>query len=463
MSNFEYNPAPVLKQFMQDDSLLRFVTGPVGSGKSTAMVFEMVRRSYQQAPGPDGVRRSRWVICRNTLQQIKQTCLETIIQLLRPAITIKVSESKITLLGKNMVTEWIMLPLERPEDQRRLLSLELTGGWVSEAREVNPSLVRALLSRVGRYPSKMDGGCTWYGVICESNGFSIASPWYELLEENKPSRWAYFRQPGGLEPDAENTENLPNDYYGGMMDGNTDDWINIHVHNIYGDDLSGTAVFRSSFIPDFHIAKEELPVTSGNVLCIGMDFARAPAAIIGQIDRKGRLVILKELCHQGMGVEKFTKDFLVPELMTDRFANLPSYIVGDPSGRAKSQIGEESVFDMLAGLNLLAMPAQTNSIDPRLRAVEKWLLQQRAGAAAMLFDPIHCPMLIKALREKYKYRIKKDGQTEDKPSKDRPWSDLADALQYLCLGLSNTVRGRALSRMQPRRPTAPPLNPRAWT
>jgi hypothetical protein len=139
------------------------------------------------------------------------------------------------------------------------------------------------------------------------------------------------------------------------------------------------------------------------------------------------------------------------------------YIVGDPSGTTKSQIGERSVFTMLKGLGFEAVPAQTNHIKPRLDAVEKWLLMQREGKAAILFDPEHCPELIVALKHKYRYRARKDGELEDKPHKVRPWADLADALQYACLGTAQNLMGKVMRRIQRSPQKKPNMPVGAWT
>ena len=70
-------PGPVSKAFMLDDSFVRGIRGPFGSGKSTACVFEIMRRAREQPPGFDGVRRSRWAILRNTYPELRTTTIKT--------------------------------------------------------------------------------------------------------------------------------------------------------------------------------------------------------------------------------------------------------------------------------------------------------------------------------------------------------------------------------------------------
>ena len=66
----------------------------------------------------------------------------------------------------------------------------------------------------------------------------------------------------------------------------------------------------------------------------------------------------------------------------------------------------------------------------------------------MRMDRAHCPTLIQAMGSKYRYKKLKSGELDLKPEKTHPWSDIADALQYACLGASKQIMARAL-RIQP--------------
>lgn len=458
---FDYTPPPTLRRFMLSEKRVRAVRGPVGSAKSTACAMELLRRACAAPIQDDNIRRSKGVIVRNTLQQLKTTNLVTIEQLFRPIMTHKVSDATIQIRipasgGQPAVeADWLMLPLDTPENIQRLLSLELTYGWVSEFREVPLEIVEGVLMRLGRYPSPVmlshlpeEQRRYWYGLIMESNSFTEDSPWFEKLEENLPANWDYFVQPGAFDPGAENRENLPPSYYEDLMESNSPDWVDQYVHNRIGPSLSGQAVFRSSFIHDFHVAKAALTPTPGYPLIIGMDTGRNPAAIIAQMDMRGRLLVFASMWAKNMGMEKFLKTYVRPALQQTKFLGNPAYLVLDPACRQKAQFGEESVLDGVKRAGFVAIPAMTNAIDPRLRAVEKFLLGQIDGTGMMLIDPEGCGDLILALGSRYKYKLKKDGVTlEEIPEKLHPWSDLADALQYTCLGTESNLRGRVMHRM----------------
>jgi hypothetical protein len=313
----------------------------------------------------------------------------------------------------------------------------------------------------------MNGGPSWYGVIGETNSFSEDSPWNKILEEKDlmgkplPSTWDYFIQPGARDFNAENKENLVPGYYEDLIESNSPEWVEQYVDNKITPSLSGEAVFRASFKSDFHVAKTDLIPIPGTMLVIGMDFGRNPAAVITQTDPRGRLVVLDELTESGMGVEQFIQTKLRPLLSQPKYARLPAGIVGDPSGVARGQIGEESVFGMFKRLGLSAQPAQTNNIEPRLRAVEKWLLQQRDGGAAFLISP-HCLTLIRAMQARYRFARTKGGILQPVPDKGHPWSDIADALQYAVLGHSGQVLARLVRVRHDRAPQRPPSS-KGWT
>lgn len=464
MPAINYTCIPTLAPFHRSSARVRIVRGPIGSGKTTAMIAELLRIACEQEPDPDdGIRRSRMLVVRNTLPQLKQTCLASILAFLRPIAEWRPSESMVRIRFGDVESDWLLLPLDSEQNVQRLLSLELTFCWVSEAREIDPQLVMNALSRCGRYPAISHGGATRYGLIAESNSFRTDSPWFELLEEKLPANWEYFIQPSALSPEADWLQYLPKTYYSDLIESNDPEWVSQYIENEYGESLDGQAVYKNSFNKEYHVAKNPLIPIPTLPLIIGMDFARHPAAVFCQMDPRGRFLTFRELEHENMGVEMFVTDYVLPALMDERFRGCPHYVIGDPSGVARSQIGEESVFDALRRLGLPAYPAMTNNIQPRIRAVEKFLVQQRGGQPAMLIDP-SCHILIQGFQSRYRYKKRSDGRIDDAtPDKERPWADVHDALQYACLGTAKAIRTRVLNSLSPRRNTTARIPTGAWT
>ena len=194
-----------LASFMKCDAYGRIAAGPVGSGKTTACMMELLRRSLMQSPAPDGYRYTRWAVIRQTLKSLKDTVLKDCETWLgaRGIGSWKVSESTFHVLFDDVRSEWIFLPLEDAQDQARLLSMQLTGAWLSEVIEMDINILGPISGRIGRYPSGARGNPTWFGMIADTNMPTEMTPWQNFME-NLPPEWSKFVQPSGMSPNAEN-------------------------------------------------------------------------------------------------------------------------------------------------------------------------------------------------------------------------------------------------------------------
>ncbi len=451
---------------MDSTSLVRVVVGPVGSGKSMGSIMEMLRRSTQQAPF-ERVRYSRWAIVRNTLQQLRQTVLADVQNYLGPMVRFYVTDSTIQIRcplpdGTMIHSDWLLIPLDTPQDVKRLLSMQLTGAWINELREVPFAVVSALLGRLGRYPSKLQGGPTWFGLIADTNPWDTDSPYHEVMVLNPDPKWALYHQPSGISPYAENVKNLPDAYYENLMSGNNEDWASVHVESQWGTSNAGQAVFRRSFHAPTHVRDMQIIINPVRPLMVAMDFGRTPAALLCQPDVFGRLLVFEEVVTTDMGLYTMVGDILKPKLLGHPYSTNRVFVVADPAGGQKSQLTEETAFDALKKCGLAAYKASTNDIDPRLRAVDSRLRQTIMGEPALQINRTGCPTLIQAMGNKYRYRKKRDGQLEELPEKLHPWSDVADCLQYACLGADMNLAAKVIARSTPRREREP-VSSRGWT
>lgn len=481
MTNINYNAPPTCAAFMKSEAFFRLIGGPVGSGKTTACLFELFRRACEQRPAPDGIRYTRFAIVRQSLKQLKDTVLKDVTGWLEGIADYRVSESTIYIKVGDVYSEWLMIPLDTPEDQRRLLSMQLTGAWMSEIIEMDINLVPSLAGRCGRYPSANQGGATWMGIIADTNFPSEGSDWYKFMETDIPPDTQIFKQPGGLSAGAENLEwltqtpetlKLPVDdpirkaqgrkYYERLARTSHPDWVRRYVHAEYGDDPSGSAVFRESFKASFHCVDNLEPVASMPFI-VGQDFGRDPWSIICQLDHKGRLLVLEEVRAEDIGLERHIQTALRPALQNIRYLGRPIAIVGDPSGISKSSIYEETTFDVMKRMGLMAFPAPTNDIDPRIRAVEAYLLSARGGEAGMLIDKNRCPTIVRALAGGYRYAKTKAGQRKPLPDKNE-YSHPIDALQYAALATHGGMSSLITQRLRaPRHYNKTTPSAAAWT
>jgi hypothetical protein len=195
---------------------------------------------------------------------------------------------------------------------------------------------------------------------------------------------------------------------------------------------------------------------------VAMDFGRTPCALITQVDNYGRLIVYEELTSADEGLHQFLQERLKPKLLMAPYMGKHVFVVADPAGAQKSQVNEESPFDVLRTHGLLAYPAASNDISPRLMAVEKLFRGTFAGEPALQISRTGCPTLVKALGAEYKYRRRKDGSLEDRPEKSHPWSDVCDSLGYAAMAVGADLSARVLQRYRPAvRPA--PFTAAAWT
>ena len=472
---------------MKDNTFFRGIRGPVGSGKSVACSIEVFRRSLMQNKDQHGKRKTRWAVIRNTNPQLRTTTIKTWLDWFPEnewgAFRWSIPYTHYIQVG-DIDLEVIFLALDRPEDVKKLLSLELTGVWVNEARELPKSIIDACTMRVGRYPSMRDGGATWYGVIADTNApeedhwwaimsGDVPTPDYlsrdEALMLVKPDTWEFFTQPSAMtekkETDGsligytnnvscENKKNLTKDYYANIIRGKTKGWIDVYVMNKLGTIEEGKPVY-SNWNPELHLAKEPIP-KAPNTVFIGIDFGLTPAAVFGQKLPNGRWLILQELVCFDMGISRFSE--LLKHEIAKNYKGMEVDIYGDPAGDFRAQTDETTPFQILRQNGLRGKPAPSNDVALRIESVETALGRLIDKKAGLLLDN-SCLNLKKGFNGGYHYRrLQTSGDRYDeKPNKNR-YSHVHDALQYMMMGAGE---GKQLISGKAKKPTI--IKTRSWS
>lgn len=450
--SIDYHASPTMGRFHADNHFVRALMGPIGSGKSVACVIEMFLKSFAQEPDPDGVRRTRWAVIRNTYRELMDTTMQTFFDWYPESqgTLLKMDMKFITSIqmldGTTCHIEFFFRALDKPSDVKKLLSLELTGGFINEAREVPKQIMDMLIGRLGRYPRKRhgNGGPTWHGLIMDTNPPDSDHWWYKLFEVDQPESYRLFKQPSGVSEGAENLNNLPGTYYTNMQDGKDKEWINVYVHGNYGFVQDGKPVFPE-YKDDVHSTDEALEPDPRTTIFIGIDFGLTPAAVFGQKNAAGRWLIFDELVTEDMGAKNF--GMLLNQKINHEYPNFATEIYADPAGDQRAQTDEVTPFQILNNEGIVAWPTYTNDFIIRREAVAAPLSRMDfAGNSGFVIGP-RASMCRKALAGGYKYkRMAVSGQEkfQDKPDKGR-YSHVADALQYLMVGAgegSNVVSGK---------------------
>lgn len=479
-----YDPSPTIVDLIEGyaDQKVTCLLGPIGGGKTVGIIMTLITAMNAQQPDARGRRRTRFAVVRNTRQQLRDSVIKSVHDWLPPngsSIVFKETDMTQTITyglpdGTTVYSEWMFRSLDNEDDARKLLSVEYTAGWLSEFREIPHQLLTDLRSRMGRFPAMVDGGPTWSGVLAESNYPVEGSEWWRMIEIDNPSWLRTLKQPAAMIPNpdivdgwkpnplAENTKWLVAGYYEDLMEGSTTYWKQSMILCEYPPALDGRAVYAQSFKKVLHVSSTKLTTWQmgglSPTLLIGVDQGRNPAAVICQQQPKGTLYVFRELIGTNMGMDRFVAEVLRPALADPDFAGIPTLVVIDPAGAAKSQVNDVSPKDVLQSMGFKVIVAPTNDPTRRIDAVER--LMSRVDG--FLVDP-DCTELVRGMANEYRFRARKSGEMEDRPEKRHPVSDLQDALQYAALIAGGVNYGRLLTHhKQPTRmQKKPPAG--AWT
>jgi hypothetical protein len=384
--------------------------------------------------------------CSQSYKVLEDTTMATVFQWLPPEHfgTFKITNfsyiiDKIVLDdGTRCEIEILFRSLDKPEHVRNLLSLELTGAWFNEWREVPKIISQTMEGRCGRFPAQEDGGCTWSGIIADSNPPDTSSWQYKFFEEEVPkdpllqTKYVLYRQPSGRSDKAENTKYLSPNYYRNLAIGKDPEFVKVYIDGDYGYIREGKPVF-ANYSDQLHFSESPIIPTKGVPVIVGLDFGLNPAAVFCQFLPNGFFSVFNEFISEDMGLRRFMLDVVRPFL----FAHLRNYeiiITGDPSGIRRADSDEKSCYDELKILGFPASPAYTNSWLARYNAVDSFLTKiSKDGKPAFRLGP-NCPILRKGFNGEYKLKkIRGMDERFSEVAVKNEFSHPMDALQYACL------------------------------
>lgn len=457
MTTLQYTPPPTVRDFIRhyrpSELFHDFIIGPVGSGKTTGIFFKLAYMASLQAKSPvDGIRRSRCVIVRNTMPQLKDTTIKSWDMWFKDGQAGKwiATEKNFNLKFGDVECEVMFRPLDTPDDVQRVLSMEVTFAILDEFVQIPQEIVEALSGRCGRYPSAKDGGPTNWGMWGASNPGNEDDWWNEYLErpEMLPekgvdiSNWKYFKQPSGFSEFAENTANLPggDQYYPNLAKGKTPHWIKQFIEVEWGYSLSGKPVINT-FQPSWHMSAKPIPFNPNWPLYAGFDPGKNSAFIFGQLTMEARLNVLGELISEGFGAERLIKERLNP-FMRNRFPGLREFIIApDPASKQKAQTDERSVMQVFKEARFTVDYIDDNNrLVKRIEGIEHFTTRLVPSGAALQVDP-SCIKLKRAMTSGWRYKITKSttgsgGNVSAEPE-DNEYTHPADAFGYLCRYAAN--------------------------
>jgi hypothetical protein len=469
--------------------------GPVGSGKSSAGCAFIMKGALEQPPDATGVRRTRWAVIRNTAPELKSTTIPTFTSWFPEGVHGRVVYAspivyhiQVPKTDRNpgVDCEVWFIALDRPQDVRKLLSLELTGAWVNEAREVERVIVTRLTERVGRYPPRHAGPSIAPQILMDTNSMDEDHWWYQAFEVERQDKlvelsdgaqlsieWAQFVQPPavlevaessegmcvsvepgytGLQfrkaecihsagklwavnPNAENLPNLRAGYYHQQIANRKLEEIQCYQQNKYVYVADGRPVIPE-YVPS--LMGGDWPILESIPLTIGIDAGGgtlAPAMVVAQRHRRGTWIAQGEFCGDDMGMERFRDAGM--QYLGEQFPNFPiSAVWTDPAAEKRDEIYETKVNDYFKAIGWPVRAAPTQDPETRIDAIRRPCGRLIDGKPGLLVAKHRAPRLHKGLSGSWYYRRLQVGGSErhePKPIKNE-FSHPADALGYLLCG-----------------------------
>ena len=437
VTKYSYTDVPTLREFANSDAFFRVIVGPFGSGKSSASIVEIVSRALRQKPGPDGVARTRWLVVRNTYRQLADSTINSFMQWFptNQFGSFKHSTNTYTITAfENCEIEILFRALDKPSDVANLLSLELSGCWCNEARELPWPIIEAIQGRVGRYPAQKDGGPSWYGLWLDTNPSDTDSRLYKYCceTEHNPDHFRLFMQPDGLGPSAENTKSLPGGqgYYSRMAIGKDPEWVKVYCRGMWGYVQDGRPVF-SEYYDSTHCSDQIKPLSYAPMYR-GWDFGLTPACVFLQMSPTGQLLVHDEMVSESMGIDTFSDEVIAHS--TQNYPNYEFCDIGDPAGTQRAQTDEKTCFQILQAKGIEIEPGlQSSTI--RLESVRRPLTRLVMGKPGFQIHP-RCKTLRKGFMGGYQFRrLQTSGERFTTAPDKNSYSHPMDALQYPCTRL----------------------------
>jgi hypothetical protein len=441
--------------------------GPFGSGKSTIMAQDMLIYALAQAPDPrDETRYSRWGVIRASypnLHSTRRTIMEVLPEGAGDITTGNAPWRGVFRFslpdGTTVNMEIELWSSQTGDDAKKFRSANWTGCWINEATEITSDVLYAAASRVGRFPSRAGGGCTWSGILMDfnrpgyrhwlNNYFGRAS----LSLDGGDVGVASFTQPPAAfrreaedgevsyeaNPEAENLENLDGglDYYRKQMallgaEGKTDEIESLFCL-LDVDTRDGKPVFPT-FRRDVHVSRGRLDPLYYQPIVVGFDTSGIhPAAVVVQL-QQGRWCVIDEICGLEVGLDAFIESLI--GLLNSRYRHCETVTVScDPANARDSYTGLSPAAHLQRNGFKVALP-RTNRIDTRVASVATLLNRTYGG---LLVSP-HCERLISALAGDYHYKRHRllgsvQAAYSAAPEKNEA-SHVADALQYAAMQIS---------------------------
>jgi hypothetical protein len=444
MKVIKYKASPTVAKYIKSDYFVSLIVGAIGSGKTLGSIIKWQKLIHEQLPSADGIRYTRTVVVRNTYAELKDTTIKSFQGWFGDLLKFNWGNLTATYAHGDIHAEILFRSLDKPDDMKKLLSLEITYAYLNELRELPREALDNVTSRLGRYPAMSSGvGATKPCAWADSNACDNEHWMYKKFLENRPDNHGLFIQPpailedGTVNPEAENLDNLPYEYYRGFIKGKPQDWIDVMIRCKFIPLSNGKPVYpeyndRIHCVPHDKLAPPDVK----RPLVIGGDNGRTSAILIGQVDQFGRLVVFDELISDDIGSAEFGE--IVANHLKANYDGFKHEIYLDPAANSRTQLDDRTQVMVWRNSGLSVRTASTNKPSVVIEAVKKKLNTIIQGFPSLVVSD-KCTHIRKALSGSYQYkRVNVSGERYAEVPDKNSYSHVADALAYLVDGIGGT-------------------------
>lgn len=475
----DFRYAPVLDQAALSPASFRCVEGPVNSGKSVWSLSEVYGLACTIPRCKDGIRRSKFLIVRDSYPNLESSTIETWKQWFPESVwgningrepmthVLRFLDVEATFVFRAFSTDNILKAI------KDLRSTEWTGAWVNEGQFMPLALVKEIYSRTGRFPARKD--CPAYNrrkwVVMDMNAPPTDDFWgyymrgktvlprdltpEQTLEFQKPDDWEFFEQPPAVleernedgsfkrfvvNPEAENLPHIGEESIKQELSGRS--------YNDVRRDLMNKVVPLQKGYPRYtqllreHVSDSIRPIETLPIIA-GYDPGLNGCVHLFQ-QWKDRWFALHTILAKGSSAAQLADEVLSVLGTRFPFWKQTGFVGwGDPYGDTRfggdESKAENTHFEIMEGRTLkFRSPAAKDNPSTRREITVKLLTSRTdTGAVRLLIDKEYCAPLIAALDGGCTMMQVKspDGvRVEEKVNKKNPLADVMEAAEYAFWG-----------------------------
>lgn len=473
-------PGPVAGRFIQSDERINGLMGPMRGGKTTAALYKRLVRAMKMPKCIDGNRDYSCVVIRDSYGALYETTIRSWHLLFdrsigkwqgsegRPASHDLVFDCPD---GGKLFFRIRFLSIQNDTIENLLRGTEFTDALLEEADLLPEHVLTFVNGRVGQWPHKkrLPAGVEAPGQVdIVTNPPDTENWFYRRFVEDMLPKHAFFAQPSGLSPEAENIENIPGgrSYYEDLAATNPKWWVDRMVHGKFGASRSGEAVYANEWDDGKHCGNRII-LPADAPLWLGFDQNLVnPACTIHQWMPSGQWRWIDELLPGRMGAKRAGEYY--KETLQRDYRGLPvagSFIDPSTINGADTEGGELSYYESLClatGLNI--MPAPSQEVSFRIASISNLLrapdIRLSSGEVVPAFVmSAKCKVSRKGMNSHYRFKRSRatdpSSPLQPKPEKNE-YSDPIDGGQYCitgAMGRTGVVSGvQAVPKYAPPRP-----------